>query len=97
MCAAPYPSVRAMTIVLRVGTIVSTSLLAAGVAVALVAPSTGVARTMLTAGLVILMATPVAHLVVALADEIAAREWRFVATGMLVLALLGGSLVVAFS
>jgi uncharacterized membrane protein len=86
-----------MALVLRTGTIVSTTLLAVGVVLTLGAPQMRAADTLLTAGLLILMATPVAHLVVALVDEITAREWGFVAIGLAVLALLGGSLVIAFS
>lgn len=86
-----------MTLVVRVGTAVSTTLLAIGIVLALAAPRTRATEALITAGLVILMATPVANLLVALVDETAAREWAFVATGVLVLALLGGSLVVAFS
>ena len=93
----PHPSARAMTFVLRVGTIVSTVLLAAGMIVAIAAPQAAASDPLLTAGLIILMITPVAHLTVALIDEIVAREWAFVAAGVAVLALLGGSLVVAFS
>ncbi len=86
-----------MTVVVRVGTAVSTTLLAIGLLLALTGPPTGAARLPLTAGLLILMATPVANLLVALVDEIAAREWAFVAVGIVVLVLLAGSLVVAFS
>jgi uncharacterized membrane protein len=92
----PHPSARAMTLVLRIGTAVSTTLLAIGVILALARPYTDVARLPLAAGLIILMATPVANLLVVLVDETAAREWSFVAIGVLVLALLGGSLFVAF-
>ena len=93
----PHPSARAMTMVVRIGTAVSTTLLALGIVLTFAGPYTGAARMPLTAGLVILMATPVANLVVALIDEIAAREWAFVAAGVVVLALLGGSLLLAFS
>jgi uncharacterized membrane protein len=84
-----------MAIVLRIGTVVSTTLLAAGLVLALVAWTN--AAYLLSAGLLILMATPIANLLIALMDEIAAREWGFVATGVLVLALLGGSVLIAFS
>jgi uncharacterized membrane protein len=86
-----------MGLVLRVGTWVSTALLVVGIVLALAVPQMRAAETLLTAGLIILMATPVAHLLVALVDEISAREWGFVAIGVCVLALLGGSLVVAFA
>ena len=97
----PHPSARAMTFVLRAGSIVSTMLLGIGIVLALAAPEPSEARraapALLMGGLIILMATPVANLLVALVDEIAAREWSFVAAGAIVLLLLGGSLLVAFS
>jgi uncharacterized membrane protein len=93
----PHPSAHAMGLVLRIGTSVSTALLVVGIVLALAVPQTWAADPLLTAGLIILMATPVAHLLVALVDEITAREWGFVAIGLAVLTLLGGSLVVAFS
>ena len=86
-----------MTVVVRVGTAVSTTLLAIGIALAFTGPYSMAARLPLAAGLIILLVTPVANLLVALADEIAAREWAFVAAGVVVLVLLAGSLLVAFS
>jgi uncharacterized membrane protein len=93
----PHPSAGAMTVVVRIGTTLSTTLLAIGLVLALAGPNSGAARLPLTAGLVILMVTPVTNLLVAVVDEIAAREWAFVAFGAVVLLLLGGSLFVAFS
>jgi uncharacterized membrane protein len=86
-----------MAMVLRIGTVVSTALLALGMAAALVAPQAGAAGPLLAAGLILLMITPVAHLLIALGDEIAAREWAFVGAGALVLLLLGGSVWIAFA
>jgi uncharacterized membrane protein len=93
----PHPSARAMTVVLRVGTALSTTLLAIGLALAVVAPHSREVSLPLSAGLIILLSTPVANLLVALVDEIAAREWGFVAIGLVVLTLLGGSVLVALS
>jgi uncharacterized membrane protein len=86
-----------MAMVLRIGTVVSTALLALGMAAALVAPQAGAAGPLLAAGLILLMITPVAHLLIALGDEIAAREWAFVGAGALVLLLLGASVWIAFA
>jgi uncharacterized membrane protein len=86
-----------MSLVLRVGTAISTTLLAIGVLLAVAGPYTAAARLPLSGGLVILMGMPVANLLVALVDEIGAKEWGFVAIGAAVLGLLGGSLLVAFS
>jgi uncharacterized membrane protein len=97
MLPPPHPSARAMTIVIRVGTALSTALLALGVVVALVALESGAGDLLLKAGLIILMITPVANLIVALVDEISVREWGFVVAGLVVLLLLGGSVLVALS
>lgn len=91
------PSARAMTLVVSIGSAISTGLLATGLPVALVAPESRVGYLLLTTGLIILMITPVANLLVAVMDEIAAREWGFVAAGLVVLLLLGASMFVAFS
>jgi uncharacterized membrane protein len=86
-----------MTIVLRAGTTISTALLTLGVVVALVAPASRAGDLLLNAGLIILMITPVANLIVALVDEISGREWGFVAAGVIVLLLLGASVLVSLS
>ena len=93
----PHPNARAMALVVRVGTAISTALLALGMTLAVAAPRARAGHMLLMAGLAILMMTPVANLLIALADEIAAKEWEFVGVGALVLLLLASSLVVAFS
>lgn len=85
-----------MAWLLRAATVVSTALLAAGMVLALFAPRMPGANALLTAGLVILMITPVTTLLTAMAGEAAEGDWRFVAIGGVVIALLAGSLVVAF-
>jgi hypothetical protein len=49
------------------------------------------AEVCLSGGLILLMATPVWRLLWALFEEIRAREWRFVALGVVVIGLLFGS------
>ena len=88
----PHISARASDLLLRTGTTISTICLAAGLVGVFVSPSGTLVERFLTTGLVILMATPVARLIVAIVDECVAREWRFAAIGVLVLALLAGSL-----
>ena len=92
----PHPNAQAMGVAVRIGTLISTALLALGLLVTLAAPDVLAGTLLLTAGLAILMVTPVANLLIALADEIAAKEWPFVMVGVLVLLLLAGSVVVAF-
>lgn len=72
----------------------TTILLAVGLALWL-AGATSPATVTLNTGLIILMATPVVRLVWALVEEVRAREWRFVALGVVVLVLLFGSLLVS--
>jgi uncharacterized membrane protein len=86
-----------MAFVLKVGSGVSNTLLVLGLMLVLATPWTAPGDRLLTAGLLILMATPVANLIVAIEDEIAAKEWTFVAIGAIVLLLLGGSLYLAFA
>ena len=93
----PHPNAHAMGLAVRVGSTISTVLLTLGMAAALVASDGRAGDLLLMAGLAILMMTPVAHLLIALADEIAAKEWAFVAAGALVLLLLAGSVIVALS
>jgi len=50
---------------------------------------------LLTVGLLALMATPVARLLAAIAQETRAREWRFAALGLAVLALLACSIAIS--
>jgi uncharacterized membrane protein len=72
----------------------ATILLAAGLALWL-AGATSPAAITLNAGLLILMATPVVRLLWALVAEARAGEWRYVALGVVVVALLFGSYLVS--
>ena len=81
--------------VLRVGSIVSTALLAVGLGLALAAPGAGAASMLLSAGLVALMATPVARVVVSVIEYVSERDWAFAAVTAAVLVVLTGSLIVA--
>jgi uncharacterized membrane protein len=80
--------------VLRAGFVSSTVLLAAGVALHLVRLNPGLADWLTNAGLVVLMATPVARVLVSVADYAKQRDWLFVAmTGSVLLVLLASLLV----
>jgi uncharacterized membrane protein len=90
----PHDTERTLGRVLSVGTRASTALLAAG----LVATLAGVGpagRTLLGAGLLVLMGTPIARVAVSVVEFARGREWWFVLCTLLVLALLVGSLIVA--
>jgi hypothetical protein len=80
-----------MEIVLRAWSGTSVALLVIGMVLWLQAPRGDGADLALGTGLVLLMATPVVKLVSVLLDEVRARDWRFVMLGLLVLALLAGS------
>ena len=72
----------------------TTLVLAVGLALRL-AGAGDTAWLVLQAGLVLLMATPVVRLLWALMAEVRAREWRFVALGVMVLVMLFGSYLVS--
>jgi hypothetical protein len=80
--------------ILAVGTRISTVLLAAGLASA-AAGAWGVSAPLLTAGLLVLMATPIARVAASTIEFARGGEWWFVLATGFVLALLAGSLIVA--
>jgi hypothetical protein len=82
--------------VLTAGTRVSTALLGAGLVIA-IAGAWQPAHRLLTAGLLVLMATPIARVAVATFEFARGREWWLVLATGFVLALLAGSLIVALS
>jgi uncharacterized membrane protein len=81
--------------VLHLGAASSTTLLAAGLFLSLVAPSLPLSGLLTSAGLIILMATPVARVVVSVMDYAAQRDWLFAALTSFVLVILLGSFLVA--
>ena len=85
-----------MEVVLRVWSRLSLALLVLGMALWLQAPLGDRTDLALNMGLVLLLATPVVKLLSVLLDEVRARDWRFALLGVAVLALLGGSVALAF-
>jgi uncharacterized membrane protein len=81
--------------VLTVGTVASASLLAAGLVMQLAGVNHGLAASLTRAGLIILMATPVARVVVSVVEYATERDWLFTALTMAVLIILIGSVIVA--
>jgi uncharacterized membrane protein len=79
--------------VLSVGTRISTALLVVGLLAAIVFP--GGSHRLLSAGLLVLIATPIARVAVSSVEFARNREWWFVLCTAFVLILLAGSLVVA--
>lgn len=82
--------------VLRIGTRLSTVCLAAGLTLAIAGVAGGVARALLGAGLLILLATPGARVVVSVVGYVKVRDWLFVALTSIVLLGLAASVAAAF-
>jgi uncharacterized membrane protein len=97
MSADPAGLERTLGRVLTIGTWVSTSMLALGLVATFIAPDAPVTRTLLTAGLMSLLLTPVARVVVSVVGYVRAGDWWFVLFTGIVLVLLISSFVVAFA
>jgi len=90
MPSKPMPSERATTrlertigVVLRAGVVVSTACFAAGLV--LTFAGVGVANLLLQLGIVVLLATPVARVVVSVVEYAQQRDWTFTALTVIVL------------
>ena len=81
--------------VLRLGVAASSMLLVVGLLLTLAHVADGVARVVLAAAMVILLATPAARVVISVAEYIRERDWLFVALTLFVLLTLAGSVLVA--
>ncbi len=84
-------------VVLRIGAVISTSLLAVGLVLSLSRPSAPLGPLLTSAGLLILMATPVARVVASVIGYAAERDWTFLVLTTTVLVILLGSLLVALN
>jgi len=82
--------------VLRFGTITSSTMFAIGLVMPIVRYQPAVAQLLLVAGLVILLATPVARVVVSVIEYMRERDWTFVMLTLIVLLALAGSVVAAY-
>ena len=82
-------------VVLRAGVIISSICLAAGLALALVNGEGGAAGMLLRAGILVLLATPVARVVVSIAKYANERDWLFTLLTAIVLAELLASAAAA--
>ena len=81
--------------VLSLGSTASTALLAVGLALILAGPRTDLASFFLNAGLLTLIATPVARVLVSTVQYAAEREWTFLLLTTTVLLVLLASWLVA--
>jgi uncharacterized membrane protein len=83
---------RVVGIVLRSGVIASTACLAVGLVLALVVGDGAVAAFLLNTGILVLLATPVARVVVSTIEYVNVRDWRFAAlTGIVLLELIASA------
>lgn len=83
--------------VLRVGSMVSTAAFATGLALDLGGVGGGWSRVLLTAGLAVLVLTPVTRVVLSVVEYVRLREWPFVAYTLIVLGALVGSVIAGFA
>jgi uncharacterized membrane protein len=87
---------RAIGDVLRFGTLASSTLLAIGLVMALASARADLAQRLADAGLVILLATPAARVVVSVIEYVRERDWVFVVLTLVVLLALAGSVAAAY-
>ena len=71
--------------ILRIGVTTSSICLAIGLALALARADASLTKVLLNGGLLILMATPVARVVISVGEYIRERDWFFVAMTSIVL------------
>ncbi len=81
-------------LVLRIGSLASTAILAVGLAIALLFPAFAAAQTIIRAGLLVLLLTPVSRVVASVVEYSTDRDWLFATLTFIVLAIVVGSLVV---
>jgi uncharacterized membrane protein len=85
---------RLIGIVLRAGVVISSTCLAVGLLLYL-ATGGALAAALLNAGIVVLLATPLARVVVSTVEYISQRDWRFATLTFIVLLELVASAVAA--
>jgi uncharacterized membrane protein len=82
--------------VLRFGTITSSTMFAVGLLITVVGYQPMVAQLLLGTGLIILLATPPARVVVSVIEYLRERDWTFVVLTVIVLLALAGSVAAAY-
>ena len=93
--AAATPLERVIGVVLRAGVMASSACLAVGLLLALLMGGGGPAGILLHAGIIVLLATPVARVIVSMVQYASQRDWAFTALTAIVLLELMASAVVA--
>jgi uncharacterized membrane protein len=82
-------------VVLRVGVMASSACMAVGLLLVLINGEGGAAGILLQTGIVVLLATPAARVVVSTVQYIIARDWTFTALTVIVLVELMASVAAA--
>lgn len=72
-------------IILKIGVATSGVFLAVGLGWSLASPSSGTAATLMTIGLLVLMATPISRVAASVVEYTAERDWLFVLLTTIVL------------
>lgn len=82
---------------LGAGVVISAACLGAGLAMWMAGLAPGTADALLTAGLILLMATPVLRVVVAVAEALRARDWPLAVSSAAVLLVLAATVITALA
>jgi len=86
---------RAVGVVLRAGVTISSACMVLGLVATLATGEGGAARVLLHAGIIILLATPVARVGVSIVQYVIARDWTFAVLTTIVLVELAASAIAA--
>ena len=86
---------RSIAVVLRGGVLVSSVCLAAGLLLSMTYATPALANTLLQAGILVLLCTPVARVIISTVEYILEREWPFAFLTAIVLLELFASAVAA--
>jgi uncharacterized membrane protein len=92
---AAAPLERVIGLVLRAGVMASSVCLTVGLVLALTRGEGGIAGILLHAGIIVLLATPVARVIVSIVQYTSQRDWAFAALTTIVLIELMASAAVA--
>ena len=86
---------RSIALVLRAGVVASSACLALGLTLSIAGASPRVTGVLLQTGILVLLCTPVARVVISTIEYVTSREWPFAALTAIVLLELLGSAVAA--
>jgi uncharacterized membrane protein len=86
---------RLIGVVLRAGVALSSTCLTVGLVTSLFAGNAELSRLLLQTGIIVLLATPVARVVVSIGQYLRERDWTFAVLTLIVLAELMASAVTA--